>query len=410
MKFQTAVLFGVLAALYLYCLAAEAKNTPGVLRIPVSRAPRTYSNYKNTERYLISRSFRSSVGDAATEAAGGSNSVPLTDFEDTQYYGPITIGTPPQDFTVIFDTGSSNLWIPSSKCSFLDIACRLHNRFTDSASSTYVANGTTFSIQYGSGAVAGYIGQDVVGIAGLNVKNQGFGEATSEPGLAFVETKADGILGLAFDSISADHVTPLWYNLLTQGLVSTPLFSFWLDKNPAGSSGGELVLGGVDSTLYTGDFVYQPLSAELWWEFKLDDFQVGGTNLNFCPSGGCNAICDTGTSLIAGPTASINALNSKLGATTTRGEAIFNCATISSLPTVNIIIGGNTFSLAPSDYVLQVSAGGQTVCLSGFQGIDLPPQVGTLFILGDVFISTYYTVFDYQNLRLGWAKAVQPSS
>jgi cathepsin D len=405
MKFQTTLLLGLLAALYLYCLAVEAKSSP-ITRIHVSRSARTYSNYKNTERYLISRAFNTKAG---FEALGGSNSVPLTDFEDTQYYGPITIGTPAQDFNVIFDTGSSNLWIPSSKCSILDIACHLHNRFTDSASEPFVANGTTFAIQYGSGSVSGYISQDVVTIGGLTVKNQQFGEATEEPGLAFVETKADGILGLAFDSISADHVTPLWYNLLSQGLVSTPLFSFWLDKNPAGSSGGELVLGGVDSTLYTGDFVYQPLSAELWWEFKLDDFQVGSESLGFCPSGGCNAICDTGTSLIAGPSASINALNAKLGATVTRGEAIFDCSTISSLPTVNILIGGNSFALAPTDYVLQISAGGKTVCLSGFQGINLPPQVGALFILGDVFISTYYTVFDYQNLRLGWAKAVQQS-
>jgi len=332
--------------------------------------------------------------------AAAAPTVYLTDYSDAQYYGPITIGTPPQSFQVVFDTGSSNLWVPSSQCYWYDAACWNHNRYDSSKSSTYVANQTAFAIQYGTGSVSGFLSEDVVNIGGLNVRNQVFGEATEEPGLTFVVAEFDGILGLAFETISVDHVTPVWYNILSQGLVKSPRFGVWLSTQPSGHNGGVLTLGDVDPSRFTGSFHYANLTSETYWEFALDRVAIGSTS--YTTNG--KAICDTGTSLIAGPEDAVNQLNTRLGATqNSLGEWTFSsCSVLSSLPNVDITIAGKVFTLTPKGYVLEIEG----ECLSGFMGIQLPPNIGALWILGDIFIRNYYTVFDFGKQAVGWAPAV----
>ena len=245
--------------------------------------------------------------------SGDSDIISLKNYMDAQYFGEIGIGSPPQKFTVIFDTGSSNLWVPSAKCYF-SVACYFHSKYKSSHSSTYKKNGKSADIHYGTGAISGFFSEDHVKVGNLVVKNQEFIEATREPSITFLVAKFDGILGLGFQEISVGNAVPVWYNMVNQGLIKEPVFSFWFNRDAEDEEGGEIVFGGVDEDHYKGEHIYVPVTQKGYWQFDMGDVLIDGKTTGFC-TGGCAAIADSGTSLLAGPTSIITEVNHAIGAT-----------------------------------------------------------------------------------------------
>ncbi|KAL9174966.1 hypothetical protein ABFS82_02G085200 [Erythranthe guttata] len=436
----------------------------------------------------------------------------LKNYMDAQYYGEISIGSPPQNFTVIFDTGSSNLWVPSAKCYF-SIACYFHSRFKAAKSSTYTKIGKPCSIQYGSGSISGYFSQDNVLVGDVVVEDQVFIEATREGSLTFVLAKFDGIFGLGFQEISVGDAVPVWYNMVDQGLVDEKVFSFWLNRDTEAEVGGEIIFGGVDPDHYIGNHTYVPVTEKGYWQFAMGDFLIGNQSTGFCEDG-CSAIVDSGTSLLTGPTHKfqtvVTQINHAIGAEgvvsteckeivsqygdmiwellvsgvkpdkvcsqlglcftkgsksvssniamvveketsegasvsenplctacemavvwmrnqlnnqqvkekvldyvnqlcesipSPAGESLIDCNTISNMTDVTFTIGGKAYVLTPEQYILKTGEGETAICISGFMALDVAPPRGPLWILGDVFMGAYHTVFDYGNLQLGFAEA-----
>lgn len=322
----------------------------------------------------------------------------IKDYANAQYYAVVEVGSPPQSFQVIFDTGSSNLWVPKVGCKHCgNPFFGKKHKYDHEQSTSYAEDGGDFEIRYGSGSVSGFFSEDSVTLADdLVIEGQRFAEVTDAGGLgmAYSFGKFDGILGLGFSSISIDNTPTVFENAIKQNVVEQPVFSFYLGNN----GNGELTFGGYDSSKFEGDLTYVKLSAATYWQIQLDGVSIGD---EFKADGDMTAIVDSGTSLMVGPKAQVaklaNVLNAKRNVV---GEYTIDCSLVDSLPDLTIQIGGKDYVIPGKDVIIQA----QGTCLLAFMGMDFPAG-GPSWILGDVFMRSYYTVFNYIDQTVGFAKA-----
>ncbi|KAL6743362.1 hypothetical protein Aduo_016407 [Ancylostoma duodenale] len=388
----------------------------------------TWSRYikmKNARRVAMERQ----MGSFATVVPQSVN-----DYEDEEYIGNITIGTPEQQFQVILDTGSANLWIPDSTCGQVHEncqdqnckgggivcevmcsdqsccgggnvnACQGKNFFTSSKSSTYQKNGKHWSIQYGTGSAVGFLGEDTVRFGGIGtnqlvVPNTVFGQATSLAAF-FADQPIDGILGLAFPTIAVDGVTPPFFNAVDQGLVDQPIFTVFLEHVGAQDNvyGGVYTYGGLDTKNCGPVLAYQPLSSATYYQFKLDSVASGSYSSNK----GWQAISDTGTSLLAAPTSIASSIAQANGATYDADDEVYfiDCNT---KPSLDLTIGGNKYTINAANFVIPSGDGRCLLAIFGTNTFGFGPA----WILGDPFIRQYCNVYDVGQQQIGFANSLQ---
>ncbi|KAI9206939.1 aspartic peptidase domain-containing protein [Polychytrium aggregatum] len=344
-------------------------------------------------------------------AASGPVGQTLINAGDMSYMAPISMGTPAQQFTVILDTGSANLWLTTTQTTPQVAAVK---KFNSAVSSTYVKtpNGDSVKIQYGSGALVGFLAEDTFSASGFSVTGQDFMLATSLDstlaGQMGTGTSWDGIWGMAFPALAAGTKLaslpiPPFINLGKQFSSST--FAFWLDTTGStGTGGGELVLGGCNPNHFTGSLqcmsvVPGPVGPDQW-RVNMPNITVGSASVTL-PVSNRHAILDTGTSFVGLPSAIYSALIPMLQLktqTTSGGLLAVDCSVITTLPNITFILGTSPFTLAPGDYIYQDSSMLQP-CILGFVNVGTFTDV----ILGDTFLRKYYSVYDTTNLQVGLA-------
>ncbi|XP_034376757.1 pepsin A-5 isoform X1 [Arvicanthis niloticus] len=321
---------------------------------------------------------------------------PMRNYLDLVYVGIISIGTPPQEFKVVLDTGSSVLWVPSIYCS--SPACAHHKVFNPLRSSTFLVSGRPVNVAYGSGEMSGFLAYDTVKIGDLTVVAQAFGLSLEEPGSFMEYAVFDGILGLGYPDLGIQGITPVFDNLWIQGLIPQNLFAFYLSSQD--EKGSMLMLGGVDPSYYHGELHWVPVSKPSYWQLAVDSIAMNGEVI--ACDGGCQGIMDTGTSLLTGPRSSILNIQNLIGAKAGDGEYFLKCDTINTLPDIVFTIGSVTYPVPASAYIRKDHSHN---CRSNFEeGTDDPSEPET-WVLGDVFLRLYFTVFDRANNRIGLAPA-----
>ncbi|KAF5392006.1 hypothetical protein D9757_003250 [Collybiopsis confluens] len=331
------------------------------------------------------------------------SNVPLADFflgTDLQWFGNITVGTPPQEISVVFDTGSSTLEFASTLCP----TCTPQVRFNSSKSSTFVDGGRTSTITFGTGVgVDPVVGDnyqlqlrsatDTVSVGGLSSPNVPLFLITEQTPTFDIDPFS-GIQGMGA------RAQGFFAALIARGLPS--LFGLYLTPLAVGNA--ELTIGGVDQSKFTGNLTFASQAGTgATWELRSPGISVNGKTTSVLNTAR-TVIFDSGTSNVLFDTSTANAMYALISPDIKPNPAEpgtygIACNRISSLPAVIDITftsqQGKPFNLTIPSSELSVGpfANNASLCqtlINAFDGLEL---------VGGSLLKHYYSVWDVGNQR-----------
>ncbi|KAI8097871.1 aspartic peptidase domain-containing protein [Gilbertella persicaria] len=439
------------------------KAEEGIIRTPIIRNPRLgnpLEEAKKKYQFLNKRSL--------LEKRDAFNASLYND-QGSQYLIQVGIGTPAQNFTVTLDTGSADLWVPSTDCP--QSSCPFY-RFDPSKSSTLKQLNAPFGIQYGIGSVNGTYYTDTVTVGGATVQNQQLGLAsmtedimqpnpsTGGPGSSAPDgyngtniqnVEANGILGLGYPGLTQANsqgegaYNPFVFNLAEQKIINEPIFSIFLNSVSETGWSGEIIFGGIDETKFDGNLTYLPVASLItrsssgsssssqpgyyYWMVYGQGLGVKNSDTGSNPSWRLRElgafILDTGTTLTYLPTSVatdiVSAFAGERNYAYDRQSGVFivDCKTAKSPARFELQMSQSSrisnsplvLSVPASELVIPVdsnSADTASICMFGIAPLNGGGGLGNnLYLVGDSVLRSAYMVFDMGQNRVGLAATKQ---
>jgi len=470
----------------------------GVFAQDVRRSLRLKSHHvHHWESFLELHSSRAQSSTARAEALRSYYRAVHNNTHAIEYSGELEIGG--QSFSMLFDTGSDRIIVPSSDC--ISDACQKHRVYDSSKSKTAanISDPSPAEVSYGMGHVVGYEAEDRVCLGGACAP-VGFVQALEESDSPFLDANFDGVVGLSLVlRRGATRKTSFVDALLDGGVIPHQQFSVFMASDLR-SDTSEISFGSPDPSRSTGPTFWASLSEPGYWQFSLSDLSVGQQHLNLCGnagnsstntstlvplkgenvstyfgkmccrsveefdheercqfsssyagwrshttgsgvvlaefsdsrvavrmddgcvqkvprtwvslSNGCRgdgtiqAVLDTGSSLMMGPRPLVDKVLAAIGVKE-------NCTSQdrARLPKVSLALGDKSevLTLNPEDYMDTVALADGVYCWPHFLSAPETGK-GAALILGMPFLRAYYTTFDAGAGRVGFARAVQPST
>lgn len=431
----------IILSTLIYIAQAGLTRSAGLLNKPRALDNGASERFNRSAYYMPSYQTPSRIRISLTRNISNLNQNQLS-APEVSYFGAIGVGTPPKMFNAVFDTGSSEIWLPYYN--WFPLANNLHYSigYSSKDSSTSIAHKREFSIDYRKTKLSGQTYEDIFTLYEDMLKDDApimvapeltFGQNFLAIDVAsdeqFRYKPYDGVVGLAPVTNSGSGTRNILlslqqeqqrrqYDQQPQDTYPAPgydqgpnhpsmphrqgntelVFAFWINPNQNSRYGGELMVGGVDENRFIGDIYFHRVNSWFDWQLPLLYVQLGAQVIS-C-QGGCTAILDTGANSLVGPRQDVEQIYQDISAQYNSESDMWlvDCNQIDQYPPLVFRLNETPYTIYARHYVKMFRFRESTYCHLAIKPWDQPG-----WLLGTSFIGAYYTVFDLTSRRVGFA-------